>query len=134
MTDIDNIRSDILLLHRLPNTADEYTVYYDESNNIRKLRLNAKDLNIGEPVCFTLAGVFHRGRPKPINFGRFRAAARIPESVEEIKFRTLASGDFLRCMGSQKIESFLNWMHYEGLLIHYQSTDVLYWSIVDIIE
>lgn len=134
MTDIDLIRNDILRLHSLAGTAGHYTIYYDESNNIRKLRLTDKGLNIGEPVCFALAGVFHEGNPRPINFGNFRAAARIPDSVEEVKLRTLAFGDFLRCMGSKKIEAFLDWMQDEGLLIHYQSTDVLYWSIVDIID
>ena len=131
---IDDIRNSTVSLYNLQNTDDTYTIYYDESNNIRKLRLNAEGLNIGQPVCFALAGIFHRGAPKPINFDQFRAAARIHKSVPEVKIGTLVSGDFLRCMGSQKIENFLDWMRTEGLLVHYQSTDVLYWSIVDIID
>ena len=59
--DIDDLRRLDIRLHGLHRADTPYTLYYDETNNIRRLHVTADGLNVGEPGCFVLAGVAHRG-------------------------------------------------------------------------
>jgi hypothetical protein len=56
------------------------------------------------------------------------------ESVEEIKFKHIAKGCFIDCLSSQKLNLFLKYIANNGLYIHYSSVNLLYWSIVDIVD
>lgn len=54
--------------------------------------------------------------------------------MKEVKFRHIANGDFLNCLKSKKLNLFLKFIKSNDLYIHYLSLNVLYWSIVDIVD
>lgn len=134
MTDINPIRDLIVRANGLINVDDVYTLYYDETNNIRRLHVTAEGFNVGEPMVFALGGVAHLGPPRPLDIASLKSAVRLQASAKELKLEHLAKGDFLRVLGSPKVATYLDWLWSERLLIHYQALDPLYWSTVDIID
>jgi hypothetical protein len=134
MIDVNPTRDAILAVFPMPNVDGDYCFYYDETNNVRKLHLTADGMNIRRPHCFVLGGVVHSGPPKPIDLSDLRIRLRIQSNVKEIKLKHLGSGDFLDLLGSEKVAVFLEWLTAQGFLVHYQVTDLLYWSIVDIMD
>jgi hypothetical protein len=134
MLDVNEMRNPIIAAYGLPNVDGEYTFYYDETNNVRKLHLTPDGMNIRSPECFVLGGVLHLGGPKPIDLAPLKGALRLQPNAGEIKLKHIASGGFLDLLRSARLGAFLEWLTAERLLIHYQVTDLLYWSIVDIID
>lgn len=126
------------------NMDNKYTFFYDETNNIRKLflkengkvNIQLKELNQN----FLLGGVCYEGTTTltSIDFQKLKQDLyldkKIIEENLEIKFKHIAKGNFLQCLKSQKLKTFLNWISSNDLYIHYSSLDIYYWSIVDILE
>lgn len=52
----------------------------------------------------------------------------------EFKFKHIAKGDFFDCLKSKKLQIIFDWILANDLNIHFSSLNILYWSIVDIIE
>ena len=129
---------------QLENTDNKYTFFYDETNNIRKLflkedgtvNIQLKELNQN----FLLGGVCYEESTTltSISFEKLKQDLyldkKIIEENLEIKFKHIAKGDFLKCLKSKKLKTFLKWILSNDLYIHYSSLDIFYWSIVDIIE
>lgn len=134
MIDIDEIRNAHIKMNSLSKTDLAYTFYYDETNNIKKLRLNAQGLNVAEPATFVLGGVVHEGVPHPLDIQSLRDSMRIQQSADEIKLKHVAKGEFLDLLKSEKLYTFLNWISDSGLMVHYHALDPLYWSLVDIMD
>jgi hypothetical protein len=126
------------------NINNKYTFFYDETNNIRKLflkenskvNIQLKELNQN----FLLGGVCYEDRTTltSIDFEKLKSDLyldkKIIEDNLEIKFKHIAKGDFLNCLKSKKLKTFLEWILSNNLYIHYSTLDIFYWSIVDIIE
>lgn len=134
MVDIDEFRGSQIRMYGLTNADRSYTFYHDETNNIRKLHVDARGLNVAELKVFVLGGVVHDGLPRHIDIQPLRAAMRIQKTAPEIKLEHVAKGGFLDLLRSAKLTIFLRWITDNGLMIHYQELDPLYWSIVDIID
>ncbi|WP_136622679.1 MULTISPECIES: DUF3800 domain-containing protein [Mesorhizobium] len=134
MSDVNMLRDPAIALHGLIKADDAYTLYYDETNNIRRLHVRANGLNEREPKCFVIAGVAHRGPPRPISLEGLRSELRIQASAKEIKLKHIATGSFLEALASPKMEAFLAWLSAQDLYLHFTVLDPLYWSIVDIID
>jgi hypothetical protein len=134
LPDIDELRDTEIRLHGLTKAGLIYTFYYDETNNIRKLQVGARGLNVTTLKVFVLGGVVHEGAPRPIDIQALRSTMRIQATAAEIKLEHIAKGDFLGLLQSRKLASFLHWIIDNGLMIHYQEIDPFYWSIVDIID
>jgi|EndMetStandDraft_2_1072991.scaffolds.fasta_scaffold03607_2 hypothetical protein len=134
MIDVNPLRDTIMAVFPMPNVDGVYSFYYDETNNVRKLHLTPDGLNIRRPDCFVLGGIVHGGPPRSIDLSDLRTLLRLQPSVKEIKLKHLGNGDFLDLLGSDKIALFLEWLTTQGFLIHYQVTDLLYWSVVDIVD
>jgi Protein of unknown function (DUF3800) len=134
MIDVNEMRDSILAAYDLPNVDERYTFYYDETNNVRKLHLTSTGMNIRRPDCFVLGGIVHRGSPRPIALAELHAALRLQPSVKEIKLKHLGAGGFLDLLTSSKLETLLEWLRAQEFLLHYQVIDLLYWSIVDIVD
>jgi hypothetical protein len=134
MIDVNEMRNPILAAYHLPNVDEPYTFYYDETNNVRKLHLTPNGMNIRRPDCFVLGGIVHRGLARPIALAELHAALHLQPSVKEIKLKHLGTGGFLELLASPKIETLLEWLTAQEFLLHYQVTDLLYWSIVDIVD
>ncbi len=59
---------------------------------------------------------------------------KLQRTVKEVKFKHIAKGNFLDCLKSQKLNLFLKFIKSTNLHIHYSSVNLLYWSIVDIVD
>ena len=129
---------------QLENMDNKYTFFYDETNNIRKfflkengkINIQLKELNqnfLLGGVCYeettTLTSISFQKLKKDLYLDK-----KIIEENLEIKFKHIAKGDFLQCLKSKKLKTFLEWILSNNLYIHYSSLDIFYWSIVDIIE
>jgi hypothetical protein len=79
--DVNELREQSILMHRLQNIDDVYTFYYDETNNMRALKVTENGLNIGEqPICFTLGGVLHKRRiDHDIEFNKLHIDSSTPK-------------------------------------------------------
>lgn len=109
-------------------------IYHDETNNIRRLTLTEVGLNAPENKSFVIAGVALQQAETIAEWAQLRGLLRIQSSAPEIKFEHLAKGSYEDALGSQKMESFLNWLLDRKIMIHYSALDPLYWSILDIVE
>ena len=134
MIDVNRIRDAAISLHGLDRADEVYTIYYDETNNIRRLRVTPKGLNVQEPGCYVLGGIAHKGSPRDLGVGTLKSHLKIQKSVYEIKLKHIGKGNFIDLLGSTKIAMFLEWVLSEGLFIHYQVLDPIYWSIVDVVD
>lgn len=134
MIDVNQMRAPDIALHQ-PTRADSvYTLYYDETNNIRRLHNRADGLNVNELKCFVIAGIAHLGEPRDLNIEDLRQRCRIQKTTKDIKLEHIAKGNFLKVLGTQKLETFLRWVLEKEFFLHYSVMDPLYWSIVDIVD
>ncbi|MCP1975668.1 DUF3800 domain-containing protein [Bradyrhizobium elkanii] len=134
LIDVNEIRDHQIEIYGLGRADEPYTIYYDETNNIRRLHVRADGLNEAEPKCFVIGGVAHRGAPRSLNLEELRGLLRIQKTAREIKLEHIAKGDFLSLLKSRTLETFLQWLLDQGLYVHYSVLDPLYWSIVDIVD
>lgn len=133
--DIDELRDAQITLYQLDKADETYTFYHDETNNVGKLHVGAKRLNVPELKVFVLGGVVHEGEPHPIDVQALRTALNIHQrSAREIKLKHIAKGSFLELFQSAKLTTFLEWITDMGLMVHYHSFDPLYWSTADIVD
>ena len=134
--DVNELQRLYLSMHKLQNIDDVYTFYYDETNNIRTLKVTENGLNIqNQQICFTLGGILYKEkRNHDVEFNKLRSILQLQKSTQEIKLCHLVKGDFLKILESKKIKTFLGWLLKEKLLIHYSVVDVLYYSTVDIVD
>lgn len=132
--DVDEMRAPAIEMYGLIKADDVYTLYYDETQNVRRLHVTPDGLNVREPQCFVLGGIAHAGEPRDLGFEKIRSALRLQQSAKEMKFAQVAKGNFLAILRSERLATLLEWLIAEGLFIHYQATDPLYWSTVDIVD
>lgn len=134
MIDLDNLREGQIRLHNLENTDAVHTFFYDETNNIRKLYVDADGFNVSLPRPFILGGIVYEGEPRPIDIGPLRQALKIQTNVRELKLAHIAKGEFTDLLTSPKLTVFLSWVRDNGFFIHYHQLDPLYWSTVDTVD
>src|SRR5260370_39736621 len=115
--DIDWLRNKQMRLHQLSKADTRYTFYHDETNNVRKLHIDARGLNVAELKVLVLGGVVHEGEPYPIDIGPLRDAMQIQETAHDIKLEHAAIGLFLVLFRSTNLTSFLRWIADPGLMI-----------------
>jgi len=119
-----------------------YTLYYDESNNVRKLSINVaegtynvdNDKNQVAAANFMLAGVMHKGTSSTADLPALFANLHLQKSAEELKFNQVARGTFDRVLKSQQIRTLLRWVLDSDLYLHYFNLNLEYWSFIDIID
>jgi len=110
----------------------KFTFFYDESNNIRKFHVKENDFNSPFEGNFVLGGLVAQRSIPDIDI-LFKNLELQP-SIKEVKLKHVAKGDFLECLKSTRLEKILFYLIKENFYIHYSSINLLYWSIVDIIE
>ena len=136
MTEKFEIQADNLA-HRHPEvygTERTMTLYYDETNNIRKLRLRENGLNVSKYDNFVLGGIVLLPGQTMSDIGELRKSLYIQPSAEEIKFELVASGAFEKMLDSKKLTKCLSWIFDQNIGIHYTNLNVLHWTILDIVE
>lgn len=112
---------------------EEYTFFYDETNNIRKFWIKDVGFNV-QPRNFVLGGIVHK-KSKPLTgIDQLVESLHIQKSAKEIKFNQLATGSYLGVLNSKKIRTLLEWLIDKEAFIHYTNLNILYWSLVDIVD
>lgn len=117
-----------------PSDIDKsYMLYYDETNNIKKFKLNEEKhkFNVSADTIFVLGGIEGEGS---IKIEELKSLFDLQDSVQEVKSHNIYSGTFADCLKSERLERFLNLLIDKNWHIHFISLNVLYWSIVDILD
>ena len=122
------------MLFRSKNTDTIFTFYYDETNNIRKLYLTENGFNGEKSDNFVLAGIAHEGKDSTSDFREIIKMLKLPPTAKELKLKYIGKKDIPTILKSTKLRTLLNWLNESDCYIHYCNLDVLYWSIVDIID
>lgn len=130
--DISEIRKFAKILAPTADFDGAYTFYYDETNNIKKFYVRESDFNSLFTENFVLGGLVHEGSAPDVQ--PLINSFKLQRTVKEVKFKHIAKGDLLDCLESQKLNLFLRFVKNSDLYIHYSSLNILYWSIVDIVD
>jgi hypothetical protein len=109
-----------------------YAFYYDETNNIKTFYVRENDFNYTFTANFVLGGLAHEGEPPDVQ--SLINSFKLQKTAKEVKFKHIAFGDFLDCLKSQKLKLYLQFIKVSDLYVHYSSLNILYWSIVDIVD
>ncbi|AUT44341.1 hypothetical protein [Aeromonas sp. ASNIH5] len=112
---------------------EEYSFFYDETNNIRKFWVRDDGFN-EKPRNFVLGGISHKKSSPLSGIDDLIKSLHIQKSAKEIKFNQLATGNYLGVLNSKKIRTLLEWLISNGAFIHYTNFNILYWSLVDIVD
>lgn len=133
----EKLRADMLLNifagQTLYGLDEEYAFFYDETNNIRKFWIRDDGFN-EQPKNFVLGGVGHKKSEPLTGIDELVKLLHIQKSAKEIKFNQLATGSYLGVLNSKKIKKLLEWLIANGVFIHYTNFNILYWSLVDIVD
>ncbi len=108
------------------------TFYYDETNNIRKFYVKENDFNYAFTGNFVLGGLVHDGDAPDVQ--HLIDSFKLQKTTKELKFKHIATGEFLDCLKSAKLKLFQQFVLEADLYIHYSSLNILYWSLVDIVD
>lgn len=129
-------------------SKNKYSLYYDESNNIRKLLLDGDEYNIdndpnqeSSPI-FVLAGIAFNEESEGIDFSELKKQLYLQQAVTELKLAQMVKirakytpiEAFKYALGSKKFESLFQCLLTKKILIHYEMINTVYWSFLDIIE
>ncbi|MBK5240244.1 DUF3800 domain-containing protein [Clostridium sp.] len=118
----------------LKGMNEVYTFYYDETNNVRKFCLKEDGYNSSVCTTFVLGGVMHRGLSSTANTEELWRNLKLQRNIKEIKLIHLAKGDFIKCLDSTKLNYYLKWLLDSDLYIHYSALNLLYFSLIDIVD
>jgi hypothetical protein len=130
--EISDIRKATKMLARSADFDSAFTFYYDETNNIKKFYVRENDFNYTFTANFVLGGLVHLGQAPDVQ--PLIDSFKQQKTAKEVKFKHIASGDFLDCLKSEKLKLFLQFVKESNLYVHYSSLNILYWSIVDIVD
>lgn len=133
----EELRADMLLNifagQPLYGLDEEYVFFYDETNNIRKFWIRDDGFN-EQTKNFVLGGIVHKKSEPLTGLDELVKSLHIQKSAKEIKFNQLATGSYLGVLNSKKIKTLLEWLIANGVFIHYSNFNILYWSLVDIVD
>lgn len=130
--EISEIRKYTKMIAQTADFDKEYTFYYDETNNIKKFYVKENDFNYTFTANFVLGGLLHIGEAPDVQ--HLIDSFKLQKTIKEVKFKHIAYGDFLDCLKSEKLKLFLQFIKDSNLYIHYSSLNILYWSVVDIVD
>ncbi|MEA4905171.1 MAG: DUF3800 domain-containing protein [Petrimonas sp.] len=130
--EISEIRTVTKMLAPTADFDSAFTFYYDETNNIKKFYVRENDFNYTFTANFVLGGLVHLGQAP--NVQPLIDSFKLQKTATEVKFKHIASGDFLDCLKSEKLKLFLQFLRDNDLYVHYSSLNILYWSLVDIVD
>ncbi|WP_295937311.1 DUF3800 domain-containing protein [uncultured Alistipes sp.] len=130
--EIGDIRKATKLMNPDCDFDVNYTIYYDETNNIKTFYIRESGPNYDHNANFVLGGVLYFGdRP---NVENIFEGLRLQKTVNEVKLKHLAKGNFQECLTSDTLGILLKRIVDSDLHFHSVSLNFLYWSIVDIVD
>lgn len=135
-TDFDvNQYNEIARAHDLRGHERAYSMFHDETNNHGKLTLREDgSLNVQAVDNFLLGGIVLAPGSSVPDIAPLRALLRVQKNAPELKFKHVATGSFEEVLTSKRLGMFLRWIIEHEIAIHYTNLNVLYWSLVDIID
>lgn len=110
----------------------ELTFYYDETNNIKKLHLKKGDFNVDYSANFVLGGFAFTG-DKP-NLDDIFNGLMLQPNIKDVKLKHITTGDFVECLASKKLTTFLNNLSEKPVYLHLSTLNLLYFSLADIVD
>lgn len=118
----------------------KFTFFYDETGNFRRILIkeeggfNIKNIN----SIFVLGGIVLDNSLAENELSKdeelLRRMLKIQPTAPEIKLKYIAKGEFLELLESSNLETFLKWLSDKPIYIHFSLLNILYWSLVDIID
>jgi hypothetical protein len=117
-----------------PTTENSYSLFYDETNNIRKLALTETGLNQDALDCFVLGGVAMKPGMVLKDIAQLKHELRIQPNAPEMKLKHVAWGTYEKVLSSSRLSIFLEWLLESPLYIHFCNFSVLNMSIVDLVD
>lgn len=120
-----------------PKIFDEkFVFYYDETNNFRKVLLKEEGkFNIDNiNSTFVLGGLVLEEELEPLSIEEARTLFNLQPTIREIKLKHFGQGNFIDILKSKKLSKFFEWILEKNIYIHLSATNLLYYSIVDIID
>ena len=118
---------------KLFDTTD--TLYYDETDNIQKFRIKDNGFNVAADSHFVLGGVSTK---ESISFEELKNAwgFKNDNNILEIKStnKSVFKGDFADILKSGKLLNFLKLLQDRNCHVHFYNLNILYFSLVDIID
>lgn len=134
VTDLGPLRENLTRMFGLEGTDLDYTFYYDETNNVRRLHLAEGKLNITAPEWFVLGGIVHAGRQRPLDISCLYKLLGLQVTTVKMKVKHIGKDDFLALLGSERFGTLFDLLEGEDLQLRYEAINILYWSIVDVID
>lgn len=111
----------------------EETLYFDETDNIKQVRITEKkDLNIKEKLnaCFVLGGI---STEETISLSELYGIMG-KHNNKELKSSSDLQKDFPGLMKNQKVEKMLDLIYSRRWCVHFIMVQPIYYSFVDIID
>jgi uncharacterized protein DUF3800 len=109
-----------------------YTFYYDETNNFKKLYIKELDFNASFASNFILGGLVFEGTSTDLS--NLFEGLELQNNIVDVKLKHLATGSFLDCLKSKKLNYFLKYLYDNKIYIHFTWVNLLQWSIADIVD
>lgn len=114
----------------------EWTFYYDETSNCRRIAYKGGVIPNEESVSrdFILGGlVFTDEESERLATSM---ASSLPAPQGEIKTKPVLSGsdDLFKVLSRREVSTFLEILKLDGVLVHYSAQDNLYFATVDIVD
>ena len=130
--DAGEVRKSIKNLHPTADFDVVFTFYYDETNNIKKFYVNEDNFNYSFASNFVLGGIAIENDIPDLN--PLFDGLKLQKTIKEVKLKHIAKGTFLNCLESDKLNFFLKTLLDEDLYVHFSSINLLYYSLVDIVD
>ena len=126
---------DILSRWGMQDPSVKTNVFYDESNNYRKVCLKEGKLNIREDNNFVIAGITDDNDRFDYSLDDLKEKIGIHQgSITEIKAKHIFTGDFLDAIESPKMLSFMKFIEEQKYPVHISTVNILHWVAIDIVE
>ena len=129
---IKDIREALAIMNPDADFNTEYTFFYDETNNIKKFYVKEEGYNNSYDSNFILGGVVFEGLPP--NIKDLFVGLELQRTLKDVKFKHIAKGNFTNCLKSDKLFYFLDYLLKSPIYIHYSTINILYYSVVDIVD
>lgn len=134
---LSKLESNYFFLHQIQNIHEQYSFFYDETNNIGKLYLSHNEkLNIEDKKLkddFILGGIVFRGNSLP-SYENLRDILGIQKEQQELKSKNFIKKNFSYTMKSEKIGKILKILKESRAFLHFKHANILFYSIVDIVD
>ena len=100
--DFSEIREMTIAFSGLSHMDNEYTFFYDETNNSRLFRITETDFNASKDEDFVLGGLVYEGKHKAFDIEKLLQSLRLQPTMKEVKRKHIAPGNSLE--NSQEFE------------------------------